>query len=77
MDCPLIFFDKTKKFEYLLAQIMLGPFRVNLDPAESRYTLPLQTVLLQISTLLDLHYLSLTKWICINNMDLAVRLVDN
>ena len=42
--------------------------RVNPGPAEPRYALPLQTVKIQISWLLDLNYLSIsiivsTTWI--------------
>ena len=48
---------------------------LNLSPAEPGYTLPLQTVQIQISWLLkkptdlELHCLSLSMWICINNLD--------
>ena len=48
---------------------------LNPCPAEPRYTMPSQTVLIQISWLLkkpndlDLHCLPLSMWIYINNLD--------
>ena len=55
----------------------------NPGPAESRYAFLLQTVQTQISWLLkkptdlDLHCLSLSIWICINNLDQVIWLAEN
>ena len=57
---------------------MVSQNTINLCPAEPRYTLPLQTVYMQISWLLkkpadlDLHSLSFSVWIYINNLDKVV-----
>ena len=56
---------------------------INSGPAEPRYALPLQTVQIQISwilkkpTDLDLHCLSFSIWICINNLDQVIWLAEN
>ena len=56
---------------------------INPSPVEPGYTLPLQTVLIQISWLLkkpndlDLHCLPLSMWICINNLDQVIWLAEN
>ena len=53
-------------------------FLLNPCPAEPGYTLPLQTVQIQISWLLqkptdlDLHCLSSSKLICINKLDQVI-----
>ena len=52
-------------------------------PAEPGYTLPLQTVQIQISWLLkkptdlDLHCLSFNRLICINNLNQVIWLAEN
>ena len=56
---------------------------INPSPAEPRFTLPLQTVQIQISWLLkkpndlDLHYLPLSMWIYSNNLDQVIWLAEN
>ena len=56
---------------------------LNPCPAEPRYTLPLQTVEVQISWLLkkptdlDLHCLPLSMWIYINSLDQVIWLAEN
>ena len=57
---------------------------LNPGPDEPRYTLPLQTVQIRIKWLLpekptdlDLYCLSYSMWICNNNLDQAIWLVDN
>ena len=56
---------------------------INRCPAEPGYTLPLQTVYIQISWLLkkptdlDLHCLPLSMWIYINNLDQIIWLAEN
>ena len=55
----------------------------NTGPAEHGYAPPLQTVYIQIKlaskkpTGLDLHCLSLSMWICINNLAQAIWLAEN
>ena len=57
-----------------------GPSFINPCPADTGYTLPLQTVYIQISWLwkkptdLDLHCLSLSIWICIDKLDQVIWL---
>ena len=52
-------------------------------PAEPRYALPMQIVWIEISLLLqkptdlNLHCLSLSMWICINNLDKVIWLAKN
>ena len=71
-------------FPYEMAekqQITSSP--LNPCPAEPRYALHLQTMQIQISWLpqkptdLDLHCLSLSMWICINNLDQVIWLAEN
>ena len=56
---------------------------INVGPAEPGYTLPLQTVEIQIGWLfqkltdLDLHCLSFSMWISINNLDQVIWLAKN
>ena len=56
---------------------------INPSPAKPRYALPLQIVQNQISWLLkkptdlDLHCLSLSTWICINNLGQVTWLAEN
>ena len=60
-----------------------GKGLINPCPAEPGYTLPLQTVQIQISWLLrkpndrDLHCLSLSVWIYIYNLDQVIWLDDS
>ena len=57
--------------------------KINPNPVEPGYTLPLQTVLIQISWLLkkptdlDQHCLSFSMWICVNNLDQVIWLAEN
>ena len=57
--------------------------QVNPCPAEPGYTLPLQTMYIQISWLLkkptdlDLHCLHLSMWIWINNLNQVIWLAEN
>ena len=71
-------------FPYKLSAILF-PYHISINPcpAEPRYTLPLQTVKIQISWLLkkpidlDLHCLLLSMWININNLDQVIWLAEN
>ena len=69
--------------QYMKGWVQSSPFTAfNQCPAESGYALPLQTVSILVSWLLQkphdlLHCLLFSMWICINNLDQIIWLADN
>ena len=73
----------VQALNYRLILLLSADDIFNPYPAEPGYTLPLQTVKIQISWLLkkptdlDLHCLSFSMWIYINNLDQIIWLAEN
>ena len=92
ISCPLWKYawsflkTKIKQFKIMFVfwcNMVLAFIGINPCPAEPGYTLPLQTVEIQISWLLkkptdlDLHCLPFSMWIHSNNPDQVIRLAEN
>ena len=92
--CTVNTFTKLKTSEvpsFLGQASLFRPFRpcqwpsykFNHHPAEPSYSLPLQSMEIQISWLLqkptdlDLHCLPFSMWICINSLDQGIWLANN
>ena len=81
-EMSIFIFTENQKTTFQNTIRYISEWCFNPSPAEPGYALPLQTVQIQINWLLkttdlDLHCLSLSMWICINNLDQEIWLADN